>query len=364
MNKILIATGLYPPEIGGPATYTKLLEDALPSRGFDVRVVSFAGSRRLPKVLRHLHYFTKVFRAGSDCKLIFAQDPVSVGLPAMVAAKLLRKKFVIRMPGDYAWEQSVQRFDVVDTIDDFQTKKYGVRVECLRAVQVFVAKRADVIVTPSNYFKKLVSRWGVSKDRVVTIYNGIDMKQDPAVIEKPSAKTVVTAGRLVPWKGIDMVIRMLADLPEWELRIIGEGVERENLQTIARECGVAGRVFFMGSLPRSEVLGWCKVSDAFVLNTHFESFSFQIVEAMHSGARVITTNVGSIPELIESGTEGVLLTPGDQSGFMNAIESTVSEPGSWQSRINSAQKKAQQFSIEHTVDEVEILLTRLLAKNR
>jgi len=73
--KILIATGIYPPDIGGPATYSKLLKDELPDRGIDVKVLSFGEVRHLPKIIRHFSYFLKVLKLGKGANVIYAQDP-------------------------------------------------------------------------------------------------------------------------------------------------------------------------------------------------------------------------------------------------------------------------------------------------
>ena len=353
---LTIATPLYPPDIGGPATYTKLLESELPKREVMVKVVSFGGSRHLPKGIRHIHYFFRLFQAAKGSDALLAQDPVSVGLPALLAARLRRITFIIRMPGDYAWEQAVQRFGVDDSIDEFQHKHYGVRVEWLRSLQKFVSKRAAHVITPSNYFKKLVAGWGISESKLVTIYNGVDFTEQPTFLEKPAVPTMVSAGRLVPWKGMEMLIEILPKLPDWELRILGDGPERAYLEAKANTLGVKTRVHFMGALPHKELLGWCKVADAFVLNTQFESFSFQVVEAMMCGVPVVTTTVGSLPELITSGQEGILIAPNDDKAFIEAIKSTVAEPELWNERTERAQEKAVEFSIDKTVDKVEQLL--------
>jgi len=70
--------------------------------------------------LRHFWYFIQCLRLSRRADIIFAQDPISAGLPALLAAKILNRKFFIRVAGDYAWEQSVNRFGVRDSIDDFQ----------------------------------------------------------------------------------------------------------------------------------------------------------------------------------------------------------------------------------------------------
>ena len=101
--KILIATGLYPPQIGGPATYSKLLKDELPKHGIDTEILPFREVRKWPKIVRHFIYFLKVLQKGRNVDVVFAQDPVSVGLPAMLASKILGKIFLLKIVGDYAW---------------------------------------------------------------------------------------------------------------------------------------------------------------------------------------------------------------------------------------------------------------------
>lgn len=138
--KITIATGIYPPSIGGPATYSKLLFDNLPKQGIDVSVLSYDQVRHLPKGLSHLTFFLKLFSVAKRSKIVFAQDPVSVGLPTLIFCKLTGKKFFIRIAGDYAWEQSVNRFGVKDSIDDFQNKKYGFSIQLLKKFKLLLQK--------------------------------------------------------------------------------------------------------------------------------------------------------------------------------------------------------------------------------
>lgn len=358
--KLLIATGLYPPEIGGPATYTKLLEEKLPAFGYEVTALPFSTSRHLPKVLRHVHFFLQLLKKGRAMDVLYAQDTVSVGFPTLLAAKLLRKPFVVRVPGDYAWEQSVQRFGVTDTIDEFQTKRQPFKVRVLQKIQSTVTKNASLAISPSKYFTDLVGKWGGAADRNITIYNGVDLHILPAAVDKPAGKVMVTAGRLVEWKGIDGLIQIVSELPDWHLVIIGDGPDRNLLEATVQELQVADRVTFTGSVTRAEVFGWCVAADAFVLNTYFESFSYQVVEAMHSGTPTIVTNVGSLPELIDDGIEGILATPGDLAAIKAHIVSTISETDVWAARTAAAQKKVEDFTIEKCMQRLNERLQTLV----
>src|SRR3989338_6868609 len=105
---IIIATGIFPPDIGGPATYVPLLAQELSKKGHTIMVVTYADtagvvvgdgyrvekvSRNIPKGWRHLWYFWKIVRNSRGVDSIYAQDPVSAGVPAVLASMICRKKF-------------------------------------------------------------------------------------------------------------------------------------------------------------------------------------------------------------------------------------------------------------------------------
>ncbi len=357
LKTVLLATGIYPPEIGGPATYAALLEKELPKRGIGVTVLPFRIVRNWPKGFRHLLYFVKLLRLGLGHDLVFAQDTISVGLPSVLAAKLLGKKFLIRVPGDYVWEQAVQRFGVKDAIDIFQSKKYGWKVEFLRSVQKFVVDQADVVITPSNYFRDLVRGWVKDKNKVITIYNGIELAQSAKrKAQSERSKTIVSAGRLVPWKGFGMVIEMMRDLPEWRLIIIGDGPEYANLKSQISNLKLGDRIKLTGAIPREQVLEYLSRAAAFVLNTSFESFSYQIVEAMSLGVPVITTKIGNLEEIVSSGIDGFLVSPNDKYGFVGLIKRLDQDNNLRLAVSENARAKSRVFDLANTLSELEKVL--------
>ena len=109
LTRLVVATPLYPPDLGGPATYSYLLEQELPKRGITIELVKFADVRHLPKLVRYLAYFFNVLKALRTKDAVLALDPVSVGLPSMLAARVARKPLFLKVGGDYAWEQGTQR---------------------------------------------------------------------------------------------------------------------------------------------------------------------------------------------------------------------------------------------------------------
>jgi glycosyltransferase involved in cell wall biosynthesis len=113
------------------------------------------------------------------------------------------------------------------------------------------------------------------------------------------------------------------------------------------------------SMPREELLVYLNKAKVFVLNTSFESFSFQVVEAMNAGVPVITTNIGNLPEIINNNEEGILVEPNNKKQIIEAIEKIEKDDNFRNHIIINARQKAQKFSLENTLDNLEKLLKSL-----
>ncbi|MBI3442711.1 MAG: glycosyltransferase family 4 protein [Candidatus Sungbacteria bacterium] len=364
--RILVATGLFPPEIGGPATYSKLLQDELPKSGFVVTVLPFRSVRHLPKLIRHGAYFWNIFWRGLAADVIFAQDPVSVGAPAALAAMLTRKKFVLKIVGDYAWEQGSQRFGVADPLDEFLEKKYDWKVEMLRRLERWVACRADSIVVPSEYLRGVVTRWGVPRDRITVIYNAFDppirMLTKNEAREKLgfSGTVLISVGRLVPWKGFEAVIELVqklrADVPDRDirLRIIGSGPVHVEDVIRAPEPGFV--IELAGSLSHEDVLTSLIAGDIFILNTKYEGFSHAILEAMALGIPVCTTRAGGNIELIQDGETGLFFDWNNINQMQAAVMRLLNDHDFTRRLSERAREKAGSFSAQRMLNEITALL--------
>ncbi|MFA5841383.1 MAG: glycosyltransferase family 4 protein [Candidatus Paceibacterota bacterium] len=365
--KILIATGIYPPSIGGPATYSKILFDELPKRGIGAAVFSFDEVRHLPKVISHIAYFFKVLAHGVSCDIIYAQDPISVGLPALFAAKILRKRFFLKVVGDYAWEQGAQRFGVTDLLDEFSKEPlsgYSAPVRFLRKAESFVARRAERVIVPSRYLKKIVTRWGVPEERICVIYNALEGVAEPGNEEHPkillSGKSVVSAGRLVPWKGflslVETMIELTKKFPDLKLYIIGDGPERETIERRIKQLELGRNVHLVGGVPQKMLFEYIRAGSIFALNTGYEGFSHQLLEVMALGVPLVTTNVGGNPEIVREGENGLLVPYDDKRALAQAIEKMLRDEDFAAKCAASGKSTAALFTKERMVgDLVKIL---------
>ncbi len=326
LTRLVVATPLYPPDLGGPATYAYLLEQELPKRGIEVEMVKFADMRHLPKLIRHLAYFFKVLKALRSADAVLALDPVSVGLPSILAARIARKPLFLKVGGDYAWEQGSQRFGITSSLDVFVHEHAApFPVQILRFIQGCVASHARRVIAPSQYLGGVVATWGVPLERIVVVYNGIQKETEgtlPEALSTRSHPRIVTVGRLVPWKGISGLIDAVASLrdefPEISLIVVGDGPERTTLEKYAHT-RLSDRVLFTGALSHADTLAVIASADVFVLNSTYEGLSHLLIEAASLGVSIVATSVGGNPEVIQEGVSGLLVPPGDSAFLAGAI---------------------------------------------
>lgn len=368
--KITIATGLYPPEIGGPATYAAMLESELPSRGIHVTTVPFGLVRHYPKVIRHLAYAWKLWRASKGTNVIYALDPISVGVPALLVARLRRATFLVRLGGDYAWEQGRMRFGITDTLDEYLKKRAAApfAVRALAAVQTFVVNRARRVIVPSEYLKRVVMQWGITEKKIKVIYSALyplevkDTRQQLREEFKYPYPTIVSAGRLVPWKGFSALIDVIATLryqfPQIVLIIVGDGEDKLWLENKVADLKLSQHVWFTGSVSKEALGATIKAADAFVLNTAYEGLSHQLIEVMDLGTPIVTTTAGGNPELITDGVNGFLVEFNDAPALTEAISRVLNHPESRERMVQSARARSKQFTKEKVVGEIVSLLAK------
>lgn len=325
--KVVIATPLYPPEPGGPATYASLLMELLVREGIEPILVKFADVRHLPKAIRHLAYALKVARAARRADLILVLDPVSTGFPVLFASIIARRPYVVKVVGDYAWEQGTQRYGVEDTLDAFVTRRLvPVPVMLLRFVEWLVASRARAVIVPSEYLKRIVTSWGVFHGKISVINNAMRLEASGALpneVRTLPYPHVVAIGRLVPWKNMDGVIDAAKTLAHGSLIIIGDGPERARLMRHAAE--VFPRTVFTGALSHADTLAVLADAQALVLNSSYEGFSHLLVEAVSLGIPVVATDVGGNREIIRSEADGMLVPLGDPKALSDALSSTLAK---------------------------------------
>ncbi len=363
--RICLITGIFPPDIGGPATYVSRLADTLQQHGHDVRVIAPGDasdadphyvrrvSRSSPLPLRLLILFFSMLRCGWRCRIWYING---LELPAVLAGKLLRKRMIMKIVGDYAWERAMNQGATGDLIDDFQQKPQQWNVELHKRIRAWYTRQVAQIITPSRYLKQLVGGWGVPEERIRVIYNAVEaLPEDPGTKQEnrqtldlpENGFFLITVARLVSWKGIDQLIRILPQLDTHvHLLILGDGPEKNTLTTLAENLNVANRVKFTGKTERRQVLSYLRAADIFVLNTAYEGFSHVLLEAMMVGIPVMTTSVCGNPELVTHEKNGILIDYGNSELLVTQIRNMIHDEALRKRLVEGGKQTVQQFSWE------------------
>lgn len=375
MHKILITTGIFPPDIGGPASYSKLLAVKL---GADATVLTYSSVwnfkdggdqsykiirvwNKWPKGIKHLIFGIKLLGLVRKCDTVYALNVWSAGFPSLIASKIFRKKFIIRIAGDYAWEIGAGNGRVNLLIDDFQKAKKNGWVGLLYKLQGWICRRADTIIVPSKYLAGIVKDWGVPALKTKVIYNGVDFGRSDLSKEEARNKIgihgniILSVGRFVPWKGFRMLIKIMPNLLELNqfvrLVIVGDGPDKKNLESMIKNLGLDKRVFLVGKKSKDELAVYLSSADMFILNSGYEGFSHQILEAMVVGVPVIATAVGGNKEVIKQGENGFLVKYNDEFNIFEAIKALWNDKDLGNRFVEEGKKTINKFSSEKMVEE-------------
>jgi glycosyltransferase involved in cell wall biosynthesis len=330
--RIVVVSGIWPPDPGGPASHAPALADFLSERGHQVEVVTTADSEPAPRPypvswaarsspFRHLRAALLVRRAARRADAVYATSMIR---RAAIGSGLARRPLAVKLVSDEAFERATRSGRYTGTLDEFQTSG-GVRTRFLRATRTRALRRARHVFCPSAYLRDVALRWGLDPERVSVLPNPA-----PAIPQMPprdelrgdlgfEGNVLVFAGRLGPQKAVDVLLDALVGADGVTLAVAGDGPERAALEQRVAELGLDGRVQFLGSVPRETVLQLFRAAEASVLPSAWENFPHTVVEALAVGCPVIATAVGGVPEVVRDGENGLLVVPNDPAALAAAI---------------------------------------------
>jgi len=203
--KILITTGIYPPDIGGPAQYAKNLSEEFKKRGNAVKILHYKTEKKLPTGIRHFLYFFRVLFSLAEVDLVIALDTFSVGLPAVAAARLLGKKIIVRIGGDFLWESYVERTGNLITLKEFYEKKFklSVKEKIIHSATEFVLDKSSALVFSTDWQKEIFEKaYKISPGRSYIIENFYGEKIPDS---EPKEKNFIWAGRPLKLKNLEIL---------------------------------------------------------------------------------------------------------------------------------------------------------------
>lgn len=231
----------------------------------------------------------------------------------------------------------------------------------------------DSVVTIARAQSEVcVRKLGIPEGKIRLIYNGVELSRfDPDTVRgavraefgiPEQAELAGIVGMLRPEKAHPVLLKAAAAIrksgEQVRFLIVGDGPEREKLEDMARDLGLAGTVTFTGG--RDDIPEVLSALDLFVLCSDTEAFPVSILEAMAMRKPVISTDVGSVSEAVEHGATGLLVPPGDPESLAEAVRALVSSPDLRAQMGRAGRRRVEErFSVEAMVGQYEDLFAQV-----
>jgi glycosyltransferase involved in cell wall biosynthesis len=309
--KILLISGIFPPDIGGPATFISGFAEYLTIEGHQVTVIALADSKNI----RNRREFK--FKTFLVCRDQF--KPIRVLKTIFMIRKLSKKseitlvnglfyehyfanifkknKYIYKVVGDPVWEKYRNTIDQSISIEDFQNIKLNFKYKFIREILNRGLKSSKKNVVPGFELQKIVENWN-PVIRVTQVNNGVPTEMVEGV---DATHDVISVTRLVNWKNIDLLIKACHSA-NLSLIVVGDGPERMKLEALAAE--IKAHVDFVGEKNSEEVRKYLHRASVYALVSSYEGMSFSLLEAMMQQREIVVSRVPANLNVIEHGYTG------------------------------------------------------------
>ena len=284
---------------------------------------------------------------GDDFDLIDAHYFYPDGVAAVMLGKYFNKPVVITSRGTD-----------INLIPQFAVARRQI---------LWAARECSAIITVCQALKDEMVSLGVDAARITPLRNGVDLQRftprDRAAARQGLGMqgfTMLSVGVLDQRKGHDLTIRALTLLPGVSLWIAGTGPERERLQALAVELGVADRLRLLGPIAQTELTTYYNAADVMVLASSREGWANVLLESMACGTPVVASNVWGTPEVVAAPEAGVLMPERTPAGVAEALRRLrAAYPSS-----EATRRYAERFSWDDTTQGQLALFRKVAAQGR
>jgi glycosyltransferase involved in cell wall biosynthesis len=372
---VLIVSGIWPPDVGGPASHAPDVARFLAGRGHEVEVVTTADakpaaeefavhwvSRSLPVGVRHVRGGALVRSRARRADVVYTTGMFGRSSTGALAA---RRPYVVKLTADPAFERSRRRGLVGGDVDEFQAGGGGAMGFALRQARNFELRRAAYVFCPSAYLRKLVLSWGLPPERVSVLPNPVPLVTEVGDRDELrrgfglNGATLAFAGRLTAQKSLTRALDAVASADGVQLVVAGEGPDRPALELHAAELGISDRVTFLGAQPRQRIVELFRAADASILSSSWENFPHTVVEALAVGTPVLAMEAGGVGEVVRDGENGLLVPAGDASALAEAVRRYFADDALRERLRAAAASSVAAYAPERVFGELEATLRRV-----
>ncbi len=371
---MLLITGIFPPDLGGPATFNSKFAYWAINQDFRIRVLTYSDAKiyeqddaklRITRInrnqniaIRYLKMILRIIFHGFRSDIILANGCF---IELSVSKSFLVRPLITKIPGDPLWERARNKGETKLGIWEFQAENQDYSRKFLRFMTSKSVIASDFVITPSKELAALVTGWGVKSERIQIIPNAVDTRNFVPPVSRFVEFDVVTMARLVPWKGIAELIEVCAEL-NLSLAVIGDGPELLSLQELADSYETS--VKFFGALSQRESINVMSTSSVFVLNSDYEGFPHALIEAMALELPCLARAGTGCDEIIQDGVNGFLVDPQSSIRSLRSLLERDFSSVTMQEIGKVARKDViQKYSREETFNTIGNLLRSAVSIN-
>ena len=317
---ILITVGIFPPDIGGPASFVPKISDFLIDNGHNVKIICLSEvenihtednldvirikrSNNLP--IRWVKTIYQIVKNGRRSDLIFVNG---LGVESTIANLVLKKQLIRKIVGDPVWERAYNQKRTTESFDEFQNNKHSFLIEIQKLLRNWSINSAEIVVTPSDHLKNFVSGIGYN-NKILKINNGVDITDIKRANMHKSDINLIIISRLVVQKNINIVIEAmkLLDNKNLKLSIIGEGGEFSKLESEIQDLNLQNRVQLLGKIDNREISQFLLTADIFIQASDYEGLPHSVLEAINYEVPILSTEAGGCKDLLNDGERGFII---------------------------------------------------------
>jgi len=291
--------------------------------------------------------------------ILWCYHKLSVFKPDLLQTFLFHGNFIGRLAA------SLARVPIVVAGHRVAEREHKWHLTCEWLTRRMVTHHVAVSQSVANHLQQ---HCRIAERSMSVISNGVEINADevPCVdfdqfYIPTQNRVIISVGRLVRQKGFSKLIDAFSrvNLPETSLVIVGDGPLKSNLKRQITRLGIKDRVHLVGY--QKESLSLIKSADLFVLSSLWEGMPNVVLEAMALKCPVIATAVAGIPELLDDGNAGIIVTPDDVEGLTAAIATAMSDLEAMKLLVNHAQFLVnKEFTWERVQQDYEQLYLDLL----
>ena len=329
----------------------------------DVKVHRFATNFRILKGFFSINMFLKSWRHKVDIvHLHFSLPPTD--LASLTYAKLIKKPFIVHYHGDW------------DSTYGPAVRRVGLKIWNNVIVKT-VLNKADLIISPSEYYISQSRYLPKHVDKTITIPNGVNLEELEVSYTKKecrnnigiseSDKVILFLGVLIDYKSPDLLIKslplILKQTPDAKLVFVGDGPMRNELELRAKNHGLSDKVKFAGNTVGELKAQYYKAADVFVLPSalNTEVFPLVFLEAAAAGLPIVCSDVKTFSCFVENEYNGIMSIKGDINSLSEAIVRILSQPEIRQIMSDNTKNKVRSYSWYKIAQQTEDVYKQLLS---